>query len=88
MYAQTFYYDTTQVFDDQRYVYVCEVTQESKLVRLYSKMNKFTKVEVINKKTGAEITDAERKEANFINDGQLWGKCLSVLNEFFLKRRE
>ena len=33
MYAQTFYYDTTQVFYAQRYV--CDVTQESKSVRLY-----------------------------------------------------
>ena len=39
MYAQTFYYDTTQVFYAQRYV--CDVTQESKSVRLYSKSNKF-----------------------------------------------
>lgn len=30
MYAQTFYYDTTQVFYAQRYV--CDVTQESKSV--------------------------------------------------------
>ena len=56
MYAQTFYYDTTQVFYAQRYV--CDVTQESKSVRLYSKSNKFTEVEAVNKETGAEITDA------------------------------
>ena len=64
MYAQTFYYDTTQVFYAQRYV--CDVTQESKSVRLYSKSNKFTEVEAVNKETGAEMTDAERKEANFV----------------------
>ena len=81
MYAQTFYYDTTQVFYAQRYV--CDVTQESKSVRLYSKSNKFTEVEAVNKETGAEITDAERKEANFVDDSQLWGKCLSILNESF-----
>lgn len=86
MYAQTFYYDTTQVFYAQRYV--CDVTQESKSVRLYSKSNKFTEVEAVNKETGAEMTDAERKEANFVDDSQLWGKCLSILNESFLKRRE
>ena len=57
MYAQTFYYDTTQVFYAQRYV--CDVTQESKSVRLYSKSNKFTEVEAVNKETGAEMTDAE-----------------------------
>lgn len=83
MYAQTFYYDTTQLFCDQRYVYACDVAQESKLVRLYSKRNKFTDVEAINKKTGAEITDAERKETNFIDDGRLWEKCLFILNESF-----
>ena len=81
MYAQTFYYDTTQVFYAQRYV--CDVTQESKSVRLYSKSNKFTEVEAVNKETGAEMTDAERKEANFVDDSQLWGKCLSILNESF-----
>ena len=32
MYAQTFYYDTTQVFYAQRYV--CDVTQESKSVSI------------------------------------------------------
>ena len=68
MYAQTFYYDTTQVFYAQRYV--CDVTQESKSVRLYSKSNKFTEVEAVNKETGAD-------------DSQLWGKCLSILNESF-----
>ena len=71
----------TQVFYAQRYV--CDVTQESKSVRLYSKSNKFTEVEAVNKETGAEITDAERKEANFVDDSQLWGKCLSILNESF-----
>ena len=60
-----------------------DVTQESKSVRLYSKSNKFTEVEAVNKETGAEITDAERKEANFVDDSQLWGKCLSILNESF-----
>ena len=60
MYAQTFYYDTTQVFYAQRYF--CDVTQESKAVRLYSNSNKFTEVEAVNKETGAEMTDAERKE--------------------------
>ena len=30
-----------------------------------------------------DLSDAERKEANFVDDSQLWGKCLSILNESF-----
>ena len=59
MYAQQFYYDTTQVFYAQRYV--CDVAQETKLVRLYSKSNKFTDIEAVNKETGAEITGVEKR---------------------------
>ena len=59
MYAQTFYYDTTQVFYAQRYV--CDVTQESKSVRLYSKVISLQKLKLSIKKRAQKLLMLKEK---------------------------
>ena len=51
--------------------------------RAYPAFEKSKRSRLIGTGMDEDLSDAERKEANFVDDSQLWGKCLSILNESF-----
>ncbi|WP_294629640.1 DUF5043 domain-containing protein [uncultured Bacteroides sp.] len=68
--AQTYYYDTTKVFQENGYAYQCDVPP-SKLVLLYNKENKLTHTKWVFKDTGEEPPF----KMNFLI--RMWNHCLS-----------
>ena len=46
--AQTNYYTTTKTFNEQGYIYQCDVDTESGDINLYNKNNKWTYIKQMN----------------------------------------
>lgn len=82
MTAQTYYYDVTKTFYENRYTYQCDVLDGAKLVKLYNKDNKFVNVEQVDKNTDEQMSIDYKKQV-LEDDSWTRVKCLSIINNAF-----
>lgn len=79
--AQENYYEYTKTFNENGYTYQCDV-QDSRLVILYNKKNKYTYVDQILRNTGEPISIKEHKQ-EFEEETWTRPKCFSIVNNAF-----
>lgn len=81
--AQTNYYNVTKTFNENGYIYQCDVDNGSKFVNLYNKDNKLTYVEMLINKSGELYFPSLDTPDTFENDTWTKAKCYSIVNNAF-----
>ena len=82
MYAQTNYYATTKTFNQDGYIYQCDV-RASGFVTLYNKSNKLINVYPVYKNTGESFAQTDAGIELFEDDNWTSSKCKSIVNAAF-----
>ena len=82
MYAQTNYYATTKTFNQDGYIYQCDV-RASGFVTLYNKSNKWIKVYPVYKSTGESFAQTDAGIELFEDDNWTRSKRFSIVNAAF-----
>ena len=82
LHAQTNYYATTKTFNQDGYIYQCDV-RASGFVRLYNKSNKWIKVYPVYKSTGESFAQTDAGIELFEDDNWTSSKCKSIVNAAF-----
>ena len=82
MYAQTNYYATTKTFNQDGYIYQCDV-RASGFVTLYNKSNKLINVYPVYKSTGESFAQTDAGIELFEDDNWTSSKCKSIVNAAF-----
>jgi len=82
MYAQTNYYTTTKTFNQDGYIYQCDV-RASGFVTLYNKSNKWIKVYPVYKSTGESFAQTDAGIELFEDDNWTRSKRFSIVNAAF-----
>ena len=78
LHAQTNYYATTKTFNQDGYIYQCDV-RASGFVRLYNKSNKWIKVYPVYKSTGESFAQTDAGIELFEDDNWTSSKCKSIV---------
>ena len=79
--AQTYYYNTTQTFNENGYTYQCDKASYG-IVTLYNKANQYTYAPYANK-DGSSIGDLDKLLPFIADDNWTRQKCLSIVNNAF-----
>ncbi len=82
MYAQTNYYATTKTFNQDGYIYQCDV-RASGFVTLYNKSNKLINVYPVYKNTGESFVQTDAGIELFEGDTWTRSKRFSIVNAAF-----
>ena len=82
MYAQTNYYTTTKTFNQDGYIYQCDV-RASGFVTLYNKSNKLINVYPVYKNTGESFVQTEAGIKLLESDTWTRSKRFSIVNAAF-----
>ena len=82
LHAQTNYYATTKTFNQDGYIYQCDV-RASGFVTLYNKSNKWIKVYPVYKSTGESFAQTDAGIELFEDDNWTSSKCKSIVNAAF-----
>lgn len=83
--AQTNYYLEDKTFNEDGYIYQCDVDENTRWVTLYNKDNQYTYVDHYDRYTGKQITIEENLKGSKQLQDDNWTKtkCFSIINGAF-----
>ncbi|MFV0538512.1 MAG: DUF5043 domain-containing protein [Dysgonomonas sp.] len=81
--AQTYYYNNTKTFNENGYIYQCDVIPSSMYVTLYNKSNQLTYVNMVNKTTGKYYFPLEDEPDTYIEESWVRPRRNSIINNAF-----
>ena len=83
--AQTNYYLEDKTFNEDGYIYQCDVDENTRWVTLYNKDNQYTYVDHYDRYTGKQISIEENQNGGEQLESDDWTrlKCISIINTSF-----